>query len=354
MNNFLSKYGSIIKKTVLIISVFIILYLLTFKIIPFLIPFVMALILAAIIDPGVDFLEKKLKVPRGISSFVLLIILIAFIGTLIALVITQLIYELSSLADIAPKYAGTINNSILDIVDRIRMYYITLPPNITSFFENNLQSILNNISLIARNLATGLLGLAAKLPNFFFTTLITLVSTFFISKDKWLILNFFKRQLPPNWAQHAKNIQVDLFKTFFGFLRAEATIMFITFMEVSIGLTMLGFNYAFLLGLIVSFVDILPVLGSGTILVPWALYNIIMKNYMIGIYILVLYGFITIVRQMIEPKIVGQSIGLHPLVTLLSMFIGAKLFGGLGLIMGPVFVVIFKALQKAGIIPAWK
>ncbi|MEW9082910.1 AI-2E family transporter, partial [Caldanaerobacter subterraneus] len=101
-------------------------------------------------------------------------------------------------------------------------------------------------------------------------------------------------------------------------------------------------------------VDALPVLGSGAVMVPWALYNIIMKNYMVGIYLLILYGLVVVVRQMIEPKIVGQSIGLHPLVTLLSMFIGVKLFGAIGLVIGPVFVVVFKALQKAEIIPPWK
>ncbi|HHY78912.1 MAG TPA: sporulation integral membrane protein YtvI [Thermoanaerobacter sp.] len=354
MNNFLLRYGDIIKKALLIVAVFIIFYLIIFKIIPFLMPFVVALLFAVIIDPGVNFLEKKLKVPRGLASFILLLILIGVIGSLIAISITQLIYELSSLAEISTNYANTINDIILNLVDRIRMYYVTLPPNITSLIENNMQSILNYISLFAKNLATWLLNFATKLPNFFFMTLITLVATFFISKDKQLILDFIKRQIPSHWAQHAKNIQVDLLKTFFGYLRAVAAIMLITFLEVSIGLAMIGFDYPFLLGLLVTIVDALPVLGSGAVMVPWALYNIIMKNYMVGIYLLILYGLVVVVRQMIEPKIVGQSIGLHPLVTLLSMFIGAKLFGALGLVIGPVFVVVFKALQKAEIIPPWK
>jgi len=355
VNNFLLRYGDIIKKTLLIVAVFIIFYLIIFKIIPFLMPFVVALLLAVIIDPGVNFLEKKLKVPRGLASFILLLILIGVIGSLIAISITQLIYELSSLAEISTNYANTINDAILNLVDRIRTYYISLPPNITSLIESNMHSILNYISLFAKNLATWLLNFATKLPNFFFMTLITLVATFFISKDKNLILDFIKRQIPSHWAQHAKNIQIDLLKTFFGYLRAVAAIMLITFLEVSIGLVIIGFDYPFLLGLFVTIVDALPVLGSGSVMIPWALYNIIIiKNYMVGIYLLILYILVVVVRQMIEPKIVGQSIGLHPLVTLLSMFIGVKLFGALGLIIGPVFVVVFKALQRAEIIPPWK
>lgn len=354
MKEFISKYGSNLKDMLTILVVVIAFYLLAFKLIPFLMPFAIALFLAILIDPAVEFFEKKLRIPRGISSILLIFMLIAIIGLLITLLITQLIFELNTLAEYAPKYTKNFDLIIPDTIDRIRRYYITLPPNITTFFENNLQSILNNISIIAKNIASWLLSLAAKLPNLFFMTLITIVSTYFLSKDKWTIINFFKRQFPSVWTKHANYIKIELLQTLIGFLRAEIIIMFITFMEVSIGLTIIGFDYAFLLGLIVSFVDILPVLGSGSVLVPWALYNILTKNYMIGIYLLILLGFVTVVRQIIEPKIVGKSIGLHPLVTLLSMFIGAKLFGGLGLIMGPVFVVLFKTLQKAGIVPSWK
>ncbi|MDI6605113.1 MAG: sporulation integral membrane protein YtvI [Thermoanaerobacteraceae bacterium] len=354
MKEFFIIYKEIIKKSLTILLIFVLLYLLTFKITPFLLPFAIGLFFAILIDPAVDFFEKKIKIPRGISSLILIILLIAIIGFFITLIISQLIYELNTLAEYVPKYTESVDMIISNLIDRIRMYYKTLPPNVTTFFENNLQLLLNNISILAKNIATGLLGFVASLPNFFFIFLLSIVSTFFMSKDKWLILNFLEKQLPPNWIKHAVNIKGDLFQTLIGFLRAETIIMFITFLEVSIGLTIIGFNYAFLLGLIVSFIDILPVLGSGSVLVPWAIYNIAVKNYMVGVYILILYGIVTIVRQLIEPKIVGQSIGLHPLVTLLSMFIGAKLFGGFGLIMGPVFVVIFKAFQKAGIIPAWK
>ncbi|WHE07223.1 sporulation integral membrane protein YtvI [Thermoanaerobacterium thermosaccharolyticum] len=354
MKDFLLRYQSAIKNVTIILAVIISFYLFVFKLIPFLMPFAVALFLAILIDPAVEFLEKKLKIPRGLSSAFLILLLIAIIGLLISLLVTQLVFELNTLAEHAPNYTKNFDVVISDLIDRIRRYYISLPTNISTFLENNLQSILNNISIYAKNFAAWILGLATKLPNFFFMSLITIVSTFFLSKDKWLILNFIKRQFPSNWALHAENIKGDLFQTLIGFIRAEITIMFITFMEVSIGLTIIGFDYAFLLGLLVSFIDILPVLGSGSVLVPWALYNIFTKNYLIGIYLLILYGIVTIVRQMIEPKIVGQSIGLHPLVTLLSMFIGAKLFGGFGLIMGPVFVVVFKTFQKSGIIPSWK
>lgn len=355
MKEFLSKYKNILKNICIVLLIILSFYLIAFKLIPFLMPFVIALFLAFLIDPAVDFMEIKLKIPRWISSLLLIILVIGIISLLITLLITQLIFELNTLSEYIPQYIKKLDILIPDMIDQIRRYYITLPPNITNFFESNVQSLLNNISSLAKNIASWILSLATVLPNLFFMAILTIVSTFFISKDKWIILDFFKRQLPTHWVKHANNIKIDLFSTLIGFLRAEIIIMFITFMEVSIGLTIIGFNYAFLLGLIVSFVDILPVLGSGSVLVPWGLYDILFtKNYITGVYILILLGIVTVVRQMIEPKIVGKSIGLHPLVTLISMFIGVKLFGGLGLIMGPVFVVVFKSLQKVGIIPSWK
>ncbi|HHW57532.1 MAG TPA: sporulation integral membrane protein YtvI [Clostridia bacterium] len=354
MNNFFLKYSNVIKKILLIIFILIIFYLIIFKIIPFLMPFVVALIFAIIIDPGVNFLEKKLKVPRGLASFLLLLLLIAIITSLIALAISQLVYELSSLAEMVPNFAPSLNNYVSNLIDKVKNYYITLPPNVTSFIEGEIQTVIDTLSVFAKNIAGWLLSLATKLPNFFFMTLISLVSAFFMSKDKYEILNFISRQFPSHWSTHAKNIQIDLWKTAFGYLKATLIVLFINFLEASIGLAIIGIKYYILLGLLISFADLLPALGSGFVLIPWAVYHIIMKNYMLGIYLLILYGFITVVRQMVEPKILGVTIGLHPLVVLLSMFIGAKLFGFVGLIMGPVFVVIFKALQKAEIIPPWK
>jgi len=354
VNNFLSKYGYIIKNVFIIFLVFVIFYIIIFKAIPFLMPFVIALLFAIIIDPGVNFFEKKLKIPRGISSFLLLLILIGVIGSLVALAVTQLVYELISLSDLAPKYADIINNNIIDLINKVKGYYITLPPNITSFFESEIQMILNNVSVIAKDLAGFIISLATKLPTFLFMTLITLVSTFFMSKDKYIILDFIKRQFPQNWSDHAKNIKIDLFKTMFGYLKATLIILLMNFIEASIGLAIIGINYYFLLGLLISVADLLPALGSGFVLIPWAIYNIIIKNYMVGIYLLILYGFITVVRQIVEPKILGYTIGLHPLVILISMFIGASLFGFWGLIMGPVFIIVFKTLQRAEIVPPWK
>jgi sporulation integral membrane protein YtvI len=139
-----------------------------------------------------------------------------------------------------------------------------------------------------------------------------------------------------------------------GFLKAQSIILSVTFIESFIGLTFLGIDYAFTLAIIIAVFDILPVLGTGGIYVPWAVINLILGNYRLGVGLLLLYGIIVVVRYMIEPKVVGQQLGIHPLLTLMSMFAGLKLIGVAGLILGPTTVVALKAFQHAGIIPKFK
>lgn len=165
MKDFLLRYQSAIKNVTIILAVIISFYLFVFKLIPFLMPFAVALFLAILIDPAVEFLEKT-KIPRGLSSAFLILLLIAIIGLLISLLVTQLVFELNTLAEHAPNYTKNFDVVISDLIDRIRRYYISLPTNISTFLENNLQSILNNISIYAKNFAAWILGLATKLPNF--------------------------------------------------------------------------------------------------------------------------------------------------------------------------------------------
>ena len=138
------------------------------------------------------------------------------------------------------------------------------------------------------------------------------------------------------------------------YLRAYGLIIFITFTELFIGFSILGVSYSFIIAMITALVDILPVLGTGTILIPWGVYMIFAGNYFLGIGILVLYVLITVVRQVLEPKIVGSYVGLYPLVTLMAMYIGSKVMGFFGLFLFPIAIILLKKLNDDGHIKLWK
>ena len=136
--------------------------------------------------------------------------------------------------------------------------------------------------------------------------------------------------------------------------KAYFTLMTLTFIELSLALLILNIDYAVTLALIISVIDLMPVLGVGTALIPWAVVELIIGNYALGIGLLISYVIILIVRQIVEPRIVGKHIGLHPLITLISMYAGLKIFGAVGLFLLPMLVMFLKYLQDLGTLQLWK
>ena len=154
--------------------------------------------------------------------------------------------------------------------------------------------------------------------------------------------------LPDKWQKKLPHLKLKLTKTLTGYLKAYLLIMLITFLEVFVGLSVLGAEYAFILALIVAIVDLLPILGTGTVLVPWSVFAFLGSDIGLGIGLLVLYGVTIVVRQIIEPKIVGKAVGLHPLATLASVYIGLELLGFAGIFIGPIIVMfLFRKDTKA-------
>lgn len=349
------RYAQLYHKYMFYIIIAFIVYMVIFKLLPALLPFIVAAILAIIIDPIIEFLEHKLKMPRGLAVAITMLSLFGLILLIIVIATTQIIAELQKLLRILPEYFYTANKDINTIMSQIEALYANLPKNITNLIQNNIDNIVNTLYGMAKASINYLINLFSNIPHMFMISMITLIATFFMSKDKNIIVPFILKQIPKNWADNSRNIKTDLFKTLFGFLRAELTIMLLTFIECSIGLLIIGFDYAFLMGLVVSIVDALPILGSGSVLVPWALILIfVYHNIKTGIYLLILYAIIIILRQLMEPHIVGSSIGLHPLATLMSMYLGLQFMGFIGLFMGPALVIIVKAIQKSGLIPPFK
>lgn len=316
-------------------------------------PFVAALILSFIIEPTVKFFQK-FKLKRGIS--VVLSILL-FLGGFIAasiFAITRIVSELMKLYNRLPNYYDRLYKLSAEIIQQATNLYLQLPTEALNIIQDVLRSIFTKITAFLSYTTTWLINVLTTLPSTLIFFIITLIATFFLTKDKYLIRDFVFRQLPASWGTKLTSLKTDLFGALIGFLKAQSIILTITFFESFIGLTLIGIDYAFILAIIIALIDILPVLGTGSIYVPWAITNFIMGNFRLGVSLLVLYGIITVVRYMIEPKIVGQQLGIHPVVTLISMFAGLKLMGAAGLILGPTTVVALKACQHAGILPKFK
>lgn len=165
-----------------------------------------------------------------------------------------------------------------------------------------------------------------------------------MSSDRDTLLGYFRKKLPDRWIKKMRSIKNDMLSTLLGYLKTTMILMSITFFELFVGLSIIRVGYTLLLAVIIAVIDALPIVGTGSILVPWSLFCYISGNYRLGTSILILYLITLIVRQLIEPKILSRQIGVHPLLALASMYIGLKLAGFAGLILGPPIFILIKSI----------
>ena len=351
------RYFGYFIKTLIFIFVLAAIYLIGKILITYFAPFLTALILAMLIEPLVK-LFQRFKLGRGLSVILAMIIFLGAFASISAFAITRLVFELKDLYNSLPNYYNDLYKITEDLVHRATEFYLHLTPEATDIVEDLLTNTFDKLKMVLGQMVTqtpsSTITVIGKFTGAFFSTIVTLLATFFFSKDKVLILSFIYKQLSPVWQDKIITLRRDLFVALFGFLKAQTIILSITFLESFIGLSILGVKYALIFALIIALVDILPVLGTGSIYVPTAILNLLWGNYKVAIYLLVLYGIIITVRYMIEPKIVGTQLGIHPVIALASIFAGLKIIGVAGVILGPTTVVVIKACQHAKILPRFK
>lgn len=339
MSEGLKKTLLIILKVVLAIAAIFLL----FKVGKYIVPFIVAYCFAALIEPLVKFIERRLRIPRKIGTVFSILIVLGLIISLLAFLISRLIKEIQNVYMTIDM--ESITKFFNNLVEQINGIYIQLPVEVTDLlnkaaqdFASNIQSVLGKVV----ELAGFPFKAALYLPQVLIFILVTILATYFMSSDKNLILKFLDGQMPSDWLKRTRGITNNVFVALFGWLRAQLILMSITFSELLVGLLIIGVENALLIALIIAVVDLLPVLGAGSVLVPWSIVNLLLGNTKLGLSTFLLYVIILFVRQLIEPKIVGQQIGVHPLFTLCGMYIGLQVMGVLGMFAGPLTVVVLK------------
>lgn len=314
-------------------------------------PFIVAFVLALLIDPLISWLQKKTRMNRTGAVLVSLLLVIGGLGGIIVAIITRLARELAGLYELANANSANIVFSLTKILNDLQLAYLrlNLPTNLQKSVVDSLSVVVSKIEHLLSGAATWLVSILINLPQMFIFMLIIAIATFFIAKDWPVLRERALALIPSNHKTKASLLFNDLTRTFIGFLKAEATLVSITSLWFIVGLKVLGIDYALTIGLIAGLFDILPVLGPGSIMIPWMVWELITGNIKLGIGIMIIYLLASAVRQVLEPRILGNNIGLHPLVTLLSLYVGLKLAGIAGMISGPVLVVLIMSMYKAGV-----
>lgn len=319
-------------------------------------PFILAAILAVLIEPVVSRLEKHLHLNRGIAVFFSLVMVVGALCLVLFLLVSEIIHEMSRLYPLVSSYSGHISSRVVEAVSQFKLFYIqlNLPPSIQSSLQGNLDKALVLLQGALNGAINIMVQLFAILPSAAVFLLISTVGTFFIVKDRALLRRFFLTVLPAQARSQTRNIISELFKALVGFVRAYSTLISITAVLSMVGLRLMGSEYALTIGILAGILDILPILGPATIFIPWIIWEFAVGNTQFAVGLLVLYVIISVVRQFLEPKIVGDNLGLHPLATMVSLYVGLQLGGVAGMVLGPVLVVIFMACYRVGLFDRFK
>jgi sporulation integral membrane protein YtvI len=322
-------------------------------------PFLIGILIAFLINPLVNLLEKKARMPRGLAVFISLILIFAFFAGLITLLIAEIVSGANYLADVVPKHLDTVinyiekyfTNQIVPFYNHLNSVFNKLDAGQQKTITENIQNVGKKIADTGGSFIKNLFGVIPNiiswLPNAATVLIFSMLATFFISKDWYKFSAFGNKFLPERAKTSGRTVFIDLKKALVGFTKAQLTLISITAVIILIGLLILRVDYAITIALITGLIEVVPYFGTGLVFVPWIVYEIISGDTKLAIGLGVLYIVGIAVRQVIEPKILSSSIGLDPLATLVALFVGFKLLGFLGLILGPITLVIYGTLLRA-------
>lgn len=348
------NYWSKVLKQILILALTIIGILLSFKFAIFYMPFLIAFIISQIVEPIIRFLMKKLKLKRKTSSIIVFVIVIGILVCILAFGITTLISESYNLLNGFNGYVSMISDRIQFLIDKVNFDKLNLTEDIKNTIRNSAFDLLGNFAEWGKQVLNNLIAFITSIPTMIIYTVITILALFFICTDKIYMIDLLEHHFPKTWVKRITKFMKKVFSSLGAFIKAQAILVFVSFSICLIGLTIFniaGLNVSFpLLSAIgIAFVDALPIFGSATAMIPWAAISALNGDIKLAVALLVLLAVMALTRQSIEPKIVSGQLGIHPIFTLVAMYTGFKLIGVIGLLLGPIILIILKHIFEKNI-----
>ncbi|WP_077617942.1 sporulation integral membrane protein YtvI [Bacillus sinesaloumensis] len=334
------------RNILLVIAAGVLLYLL-----PMSISLILAFLTALLLEPVVNLLITKYRFKRIYSVTVTFVVFMVFVLFLAYLLINVIINQLITIVKNIPFYISSIDtDQIMETFQKFETYFEGLPKEVMDSIMNTLYSFQDLLIVAARNITEGTFSFVSSLPELLLELIVYLVAAFLFMNDFPAIKNKFKAMLQDSSIEKMKIVTTQLKKIFVGFIKAQIVLSGVTFVITYVGLWILDVNYLIIISLLIVLVDLLPILGTGSFIVPWAIFVLINGNTKLGIGLLILFILITVIRKIIEPKVYSQNFGISALAALISMYLGFKIIGIIGLLLGPLLVILYDSLTKAGVI----
>lgn len=301
-------------------------------------PFLLAFFLYSLSKPLNHFL-RRFHFNPSISALLSLLIVATVFCYVVWLIFSSALSELQGLSLHLSDIYASATKTVQSVTTRLSSIELfskkIISPQIT-------QSLITQFSKLIASFTSSLLGYAKNIAGIFFVVFTAFFVCFFMLKDKDIIVSFLKNNLSNKFYASLISAKKTTFSVAAKYLKAQLLMIFTTFLLLLTGFFILNVEYTLLLAFLVSLVDAVPILGTGTILIPWAVISLLSKNSALGWGLLSLYGVCTLTRQIAEPKIIGSKLGIHPLISIISIYTGMQLFGLWGLVIGPLFAVLIK------------
>ncbi len=347
----MKKYCKALVNITVSLAIFLMIVLLVPKVLVFFLPFVVGWIIALIAGPFVRFFEEKLKLKRKAGSAFVIVAVIGLVVLVLYLIGAKLVEEIIGLVNALPGMWAGMEEDFNDISRNLSVIYNRFPINIRSSIGDFVEQIGTYVGGLFSKISTPTINavgnFAKQLPSILIGLIMALLFSYFFVAERGLITEWLREHTPASIQMRFEMMKRSLVKAVGGYLKAQLKIEVWMYLLLVIGLSILKVDYALLIALGIAFLDFFPFFGTGTVMVPWAIIKILSSDYQMAIGLLIIWGVGQLARQLIQPKIVGDSIGVPPIPTLFLLYIGYKVGGVFGMIIAvPIGLIIFTMYQE--------
>lgn len=314
-------------------------------------PFIVSYFVSLLVNPLADGMQKRFRLPRGVSAVLVIVLTVGVVGGIATGVIWKIIDEIRGIYEDFPLIYENISTTWYEISEGLSNITNILPRNIQNIIDDFSYQTLDWLSGFAKNtdIFQSAGNAARKLPSIFISSIVFLISLYFMVADDKTVSKLVKKPFTPKFLERISSLKTEIKRYVGGYVKAQLTIMCISFVILMIGLSIIHVKYALIIAMVIAIVDALPFFGSGAILWPWSAVAFFTGNPKQGIALLIIYFCVIFMRQLIEPKIVSQNIGMHPLLTLAAMYVGYRTLSVGGMILGPFIVMMAISFYRVGL-----
>ena len=327
-------------------------------VLPWIAPFLLALLTARLMEPGVLWSMRRFQFKRSFAATVCSLIVLGVMLFLVGLAINQLVSGAGTFVQNLPDMAGQMSYIIGELQSAVYRFVISAPVETQAL----IQAAIDSFSALLEELPGQLSGLAltfaaslaTAFPRIILFVLTYAISVLFMSVSYPQVTAFIQRQIPAKWQARSRALKEDLAQSLLKWCKAQVMLIGVTFVLLTAAFLILRIPYGILLAAFIALIDALPVLGTGTVLIPWALIRLLAGDVTLGVGLLFTYCIVSLVHNFMEPRLVGKQLGLHPIATLMAMYLGYRTVGIPGMILFPIGLILLKQFHDQGLVRLWR